>query len=72
MACMDADGTLTLTGKFLLKELNKQPLPPQEIAKAIGEPVFKVRGSLRELAGAGLIEEDDGLFQITDEGRGKL
>lgn len=72
MACIDADGTLTLTGKFLLKELDKTPLSPQEIAKAIGEPVFKVRGSLRELDGAGFIKENDGIFQITEEGRAKL
>ena len=72
MACIDPDGTLTLTGKFLLKELNQQPLPPEEIAKAIGEPVFKVRGRLRELMEVGFIDDDDGLFHITDEGRGKL
>ena len=35
MACIDPDGTLTITGKFLLKELDKEPLPPQEIAKAM-------------------------------------
>ena len=72
MACIDADGTLTLTAKFLLKELDKQPLPPQEIAKAIGEPVFKVRGRLRELVGAGFIEEQGGDFCITEVGKAKL
>jgi predicted transcriptional regulator len=72
MACIDADGTLTLTGKFLLKSLVEGPMTPQEIGKAIGEPVFKVRGSLRELDGAGFIREDDGVFHITEEGRAKL
>jgi len=72
MACIDPDGTLTITGKFLLKELDKEPLPPQEIAKAIGEPVFKVRGSLRELKEADLIEEKDGLFHITELGKEKI
>lgn len=72
MACIDPDGTLTITGKFLLKELDKEPLPPQEIAKAIGEPVFKVRGSLRELKEADLIVEKDGLFHITELGKEKI
>ncbi|MGD2121289.1 MAG: hypothetical protein PVJ76_06080 [Gemmatimonadota bacterium] len=72
MACIDSDGTLTPTGQVLLKGLAKQPMPPEDIAKHIGEPIFKVRGSLRELAGADLIEEEGGLFRLTDAGRSKL
>ena len=72
MACIDPDGTLTITGKFLLKELDKEPLPPQDIAKAIGEPVFKARGSLREPKEADLIVEKDGLFHITELGKEKI
>lgn len=72
MACIDPDGTLTVTATFLLKALNKRPLPPQEIAKAIGEPVFRVRGNLRELADAGLIQEKDGDYLLTDAGRERL
>jgi predicted transcriptional regulator len=72
MACIDPDGTLTITGRFLLKELAKQPLRPEDIAKALGEPLFKIRGNLREIMEAGLIEEEDGLFRLTEAGREKL
>ena len=72
MACIDAEGTLTPTGLVLLKGLAEQPLPPEDIAKHIGEPIFRVRGSLRELVGAELIEEDGGLFKLTDAGRSKV
>jgi predicted transcriptional regulator len=72
MACIDPDGTLTVTATFLLKALAKRPMPPQEIAKAIGEPVFRVRGNLRELSEAGLIEERDGNFLLTDAGRERI
>ena len=72
MACIDATGTLTPTGYLLLKGLGEQPLPPEDIAKHLGEPIFRVRGSLRELAGAELIEEKGGLYYLTEEGKGKL
>lgn len=72
MACIDADGTLTPMGFLLLKGLAEQPMPPEDIAKHLGEPLFWVRGSLRELAGAGFIDEDGGLFRLTEAGQGKL
>lgn len=72
MACIDPDGTLTITAKFLLKELGKQHLPPEEIAKALGEPLFRIRGNLREIMEAGLIGEDDGTFHLTEAGRERL
>jgi len=72
MACIDPDGTLTITARFLLKELGKQPLPPEDIAKALGEPLFKIRGNLREMMEAGLIGEEGGDFRLTDAGRERL
>ena len=72
MACIDPDGTLTPMGLLLLKGLAEQPMPPEDIAKHLGEPLFRVRGSLRELVGAELIEEEGGLFHLTEAGEGKL
>ena len=72
MACIDADGTLTPTGLVLLKGLAEQPMPPEDIAKHTGDPIFRVRGSLRELAGAELIEEEGGLYRLTEAGQSKL
>ena len=72
MACIDPDGYLTVTATFLLKSLAQQPLPPEEIAKRMGEPLFKTRGNLREVAEAGLIEEKEGLYQLTEAGQERL
>ncbi len=72
MACIDRDGTLLPSGVVLLKGLVEQPMPPEDIAKHVGEPIFKVRGSLRELAAEGLVEEDGGLYKITELGRGMI
>jgi predicted transcriptional regulator len=72
MACIDADGTLTPTGMALLQALAEQPMSPQDVASSLGHPIFRVRGSLRELAGAEFIEEDGGVFKITETGRGMI
>jgi predicted transcriptional regulator len=72
MACIEPDGSLTVTGRLLLEGLVQEPLPPEDIAKKVNEPVFKVRGSLRELSQAGLIEDADGKYHLTDEGKGHL
>jgi predicted transcriptional regulator len=68
MACVNPDGTITSTARSLLQNL-ENPLSPEDIAGKIGAPLFRVRSSLRELAGAGLVAESGGLFQTTDQGR---
>ncbi len=72
MACIDPDGFLTVTATFLLRNLAEQSLPPEDIARRLGEPLFKVRGNLREMAEAGLIQEEGGLYGLTEEGRSKI
>lgn len=72
MACIDPSGTLTPTGKLLLRGLQEGPLAPEDIAKHLGEPLFKVRGSLRELAAAELIGEEGGFYRLTEAGRERL
>ena len=72
MACIDPSGVLSPMGLLLLKGLAEQPMPPEAIAKHLGEPLFRVRGSLRELAEGGLVEEKGGLYRLTQAGQGKL
>jgi predicted transcriptional regulator len=72
MACIDAEGTLTPTGLLMLRGLKDGPLPPEDIAKHVSEPIFRVRGSLRELAGADLIEEKGGAYHLTEVGRERI
>jgi predicted transcriptional regulator len=72
VACIDSTGSLTITAKFLIRELGKNPLPPQDIAQSLGEPLFRIRGNLRELTEAGFIREEDGMFHLTDQGKEHL
>ena len=72
MACIDPDGTLTVTATVLLEKLSVQSLPEMEISMALGVPLFMLRANLREMAGLGFIREEDDLYHITEEGRAKL
>jgi len=71
MACVNPDGTLSESAKALLMALTK-PAAAEEIAKQVGQPLFKVRSSLRELASAGLIQEQDEKYLITASGKTRL
>ena len=71
MACVNPDGTLSESAKALLRVLSK-PTEAEAIAKQVGQPLFKVRSSLRELTAAGLIQEDGEKFLITASGKVKL
>ncbi|MCI0351330.1 MAG: hypothetical protein L0Z53_18055 [Acidobacteriales bacterium] len=68
MACIAADGTLSASAKKLI-QLLAEPAPLDVIAEAAGLPLFRVRSATRELAEAGLIEEQEGRFVATDKGR---
>jgi predicted transcriptional regulator len=72
MACIDSDGTLTATGRALLQGLADQPLTAEGIAQAMEEPLFKVRGRIREMVQADLIEERDGAYAATEKGLGMI
>jgi predicted transcriptional regulator len=71
MACVNPDGTLSESAKALLRALVK-PTAADDIAKQLGQPLFKVRSSLRELTAAGLIQETGQEFLITESGKAKL
>jgi predicted transcriptional regulator len=71
MACINDDGSLTASARKVLTALEK-PLNAEEIRDATGQPLFRIRASLREMDAAGLIEGADGYFKITPEGRDRL
>jgi predicted transcriptional regulator len=72
MACINADGTITETARTLLQAALKASLSPEDISVQVGQPLFRVRSSLRELTGAGFIREENGKYTTTDIGKGKL
>jgi predicted transcriptional regulator len=71
MACVNPDGTVSESAKALLS-IVQDPLTPEEISKQVGQPLFKVRSSLREMAQAELVREEDGKFIITEKGKEKI
>jgi len=68
MACISPDGKLTESGAKMLRALKSGLESPEEIAKDAGLPLFKVRSGLRELTQAGLANQKNDEYQITDKG----
>lgn len=68
MACVNPDGSLSESGRKLLSVL-AEPLTPDEVSRQTGQPLFKVRSSLREMVEAGLINEADGRYAVTARGK---
>ena len=68
MACVNADGTLTGSAQAVLNAA-RESASPAEIAAATGLPLYRIRSSLRELCGAGLLEAQlDGKYRLTAAG----
>lgn len=71
MACISPDGTLTASARKILEALSSAATP-EEIVHVTGLPLFRVRSGLREMAQAGLIEEKEGRYVLTESGKQKL
>lgn len=71
MACVNPDGTVTESAKALLTVL-QNPSTPEDISKQVGQPLFKVRSSLREMVQAELIKEENGKYVLTEKGKEKI
>lgn len=68
MACINADGTITESARKLLDSL-KTPKRPEEIARILEEPLYKVRSSLREMSNSGFIAGYKEEYVLTDKGK---
>jgi len=68
MACVNADGTISATAKALLKTL-ENPLSVEEVSRQLGQPLFRVRSSLREMIEAGLVVVQGDKYQVSEEGK---
>jgi len=71
VACINSDGTLVASARAILTA-SRKPSTPEQIAAATGLSVYRVRGGLRELAAAGLVEQQDGIYQLTGAGEARL
>lgn len=68
MACVSPDGKPTESGTKMLRALKSGLGSPEEIAKDAGLPLFRVRSGLRELAEAGLANQRDDRYELTERG----
>ena len=64
MACVNADGTLSPSGRAMLDAV-KAPASPDQVAAITGLPLFRVRSGLRELVSAGLVKEEASRYVAT-------
>lgn len=68
MACIGDQGELTESARSMLAALALSATP-EDVAANTGLPLFRVRGGLREMAQAGLVEVNDGAYSLTERGR---
>ncbi len=68
MACVSPDGKPTESGTKMLRALKSGLGSPEEIAKDAGLPLFRVRSGLRELVEAGLANQKDDRYELTERG----
>ncbi len=72
MACVNEKGQLSESAKAVLKAAMEQAKSPMELAGEVGLPLFKIRGSLREMPSLGLVIEQDGAYVSSDKGKAML
>jgi len=71
MPCLKPDGTLSPIGVRALKRAQKGATA-EEIAGAIGLPLFRARSAIRGLVKAGLMQQDGEVCLATSIGLAKL
>jgi predicted transcriptional regulator len=68
MACISPNGKPTESGTKMLRALQGGLKSPEEIAQESGLPLFRVRSGLRELAQAGLADQQADKYKLTEKG----
>lgn len=71
MACINPDGTLTPSATAVLKAAQK-PGTAADLAQETSLPLYRIRGSLRELVSAGLLEQDGDTYRLAPAGLARL
>ena len=67
MACIGNQGELTESARKMLTALG-EPGTAEDVAARAGLPLYRVRGGLREMAEAGLVEQKDGTYLPAQRG----
>lgn len=72
MPCFDPDGSLSHLAVQAMQAILDAPLSAEDLAEAIGRPSDTGRRFARALFNAGLVEDVDGRYDLTDAGRERL
>jgi DNA-binding IclR family transcriptional regulator len=67
MACIGSQGELTESARKMLTALEK-PGKAEDVAVRTGLPLYRVRGGLREMSEAGLVELNGSAYSPTQRG----
>ena len=68
MACISPDGKPTESGTKMLRALQAGLKSPEEVAQETGLPLFRVRSGLREISQAGLAEQKEDRYKLSEKG----
>ena len=68
MACINPDGTLSPTAQAVISAL-RTPSLVEDLGRVTGLPVYRIRSTIRDLIEAGLVNEKDGKYQLTESGK---
>jgi len=71
MPCKDSSGEMTEMARKILAVM-AEGAPLSEVAEKTGLPLYRIRSAARELAEAGLAEEKNGSYVVTDAGRAAM
>jgi predicted transcriptional regulator len=69
--CVKPDGTLSPNAAMILK-VCRQPATIEEMDQKTGLRSFRIKSSIRELTGAGLLSQDGSRYRITPKGEEAL
>ncbi len=70
MGCVNSDGSITNSARLMLSLLST-PMTAEEAAAQSGQPLFKVRSSLREMVETGLVELEGEHYRTSALGKAR-
>ena len=68
LPCVSADGKPTKSGIATLTAIRNGASTAKAVSDNTGQPMFKVRSGLRELAKAGFLKETESKYQLAEKG----
>ena len=71
MPCKDSSGEVTEMARKILAAM-ADGVPLNEVAEKTGLPLYRIRSAVRELVEAGLAEEKNGAYAVTETGRAAM